>query len=72
MAPEHHWGFTMTRLGDAPGNGDTELSAFERGSVEYITRKTGLERGTVVRILKAEKEFLLLQIKKALHRGDRR
>ncbi|WP_297490011.1 hypothetical protein [Thermococcus sp.] len=62
----------MTRLGDAPVNGETELSDLERGSIEYIIRKTGLDRGTVVRVLTAEKEFLLLQIKKALHGGDQR
>ncbi len=34
--------------------------------VEYISENTGLDRGIVIKVLKAEEDFLMMEIEKAL------
>ncbi|NJE76882.1 MULTISPECIES: hypothetical protein [Thermococcus] len=37
--------------------------------VEFIARETGLDRRTILMVLKAEEDFLMLQISKSLGGG---
>ncbi|WP_324734784.1 hypothetical protein VFC49_06055 [Thermococcus sp. SY098] len=36
--------------------------------VEYISRSTGIDKKTVVEVLRAEEAFFMMQIKKALEK----
>ncbi len=45
------------------------IRELKRGLVEYIAKSTGIDRNTVVRVLRAEEAYLVLQIKKALQNG---
>ena len=40
--------------------------------VDYISRNTGVDKGTVVKVLKAEEMFFMIQIQKALEKGKKR
>ena len=40
--------------------------------IEFIVHETGLDRKTIMSVLKAEEDFLTMQITKSLKMGDRR
>jgi hypothetical protein len=40
----------------------------KRELIRYITRKTGVDEGTVLKVLNAEEEFFVLQVEKALRK----
>ncbi len=37
--------------------------------VEYISRSTGIDKKTVIKVLRAEEAFFMMQIQKALEKG---
>jgi hypothetical protein len=52
-----------SHLNNAPKRGHRKR---ELGLVEYITRKTGMDESTVLKVLNAEEEFFILQVEEAL------
>ncbi len=44
------------------------IRELKRELVDYITESTGIDRGTVVLILRVEETYLMQQIKKALQK----
>ncbi|WP_010477335.1 hypothetical protein [Thermococcus zilligii] len=49
------------------------LRGIRRELVEYIHERTGIDRGAIVKILRAEEAFFAMQIEKSLkNEGSRR
>ncbi|WP_168188413.1 hypothetical protein [Thermococcus indicus] len=44
------------------------IREIKREMVDYITRETGVDREVVVKVLRAEEEYLLTEIRDALGR----
>lgn len=54
------------------GAGGSSVRIITRELVEFIARETGLDRKTIMSVLKAEEDFLTMQIIKSLKEGSRR
>ncbi|ADT84551.1 hypothetical protein [Thermococcus barophilus] len=47
------------------------LREIKKELVEYISRNTGIDKDTVVKVLRAEEAFFMMQIRKALEKEGR-